>query len=113
MVARLGSETEQARTGTSNSDNKSICLPVLSELADEALLSNPVSFRHYVKRCAAKYSEILPFQIAAGFWFHDFVASSKLSLRMRRIQLLETREVYQLRPDGCTEWLKEYSNSTY
>lgn len=69
----------------SNVGNKSICLPVPSVAVYEALISNPVAFRWHVKLCAAKYPEILPSQIADGFWFHDFVTSSKLSLRMRRI----------------------------
>jgi len=85
--------------GVSNVGNKSICLPVSSVAVYEALISNPVAFRCHVKLCAAKYPEIFPSQIAAGFWFHDFVTSSKLNLRMRRIRLLETAEVYQLRPE--------------
>lgn len=84
--------------GVSNFGNKSICLPVPTVAADEALISNPVAFRCHVKLWAAKYPEIFPSQIGAGFWFHGFV-TRKLSLRMRQIRLLETAEVYQLRPE--------------
>ncbi len=57
--------------GVSKVGNKSICLPVPSVAVYEALISNPVAFRCHVKLCAAKYPEIFPSQIAAGFWFHD------------------------------------------
>ena len=79
--------------------NKSICLPVLSETIYETLVSNAPAFRRYLELWAKKHPEIFPPEMNAGFRFHDFVRSQKLDLRMRRIQLLETGEVYQLRPD--------------
>lgn len=83
----------------SNVGNKRIWLPVHSVVADEALMSNPVAFRHHAKLWVANYPEIFPPQIAAGFWLHDFGASRKLNLRMRRIRLRKTGEVSQLRPE--------------
>jgi hypothetical protein len=85
--------------GASKVGNKSICLPVLSEAAYETLISNAPAFRRYLELWVAKHPEIFPLQITAGFWFHDFVTSRKLNLRMRRIRLVETGKVYQLRPE--------------
>jgi len=85
--------------GAAKVGNKSICLPVLSEAAYETLVSNAPAFRRYLELWAALHPEIFPPQISGGFWFHDFVTSRKLNLKMRRIRLVETGEVYQLRPD--------------
>jgi len=82
-----------------NVGNKSICLPVLSEAAYQTLISEPTRFRNYLNLWLAKSPEIFPVEMASGFWFHDIVTSRKLDLRMRRIQLLKTGEVYQLRPE--------------
>ncbi len=85
--------------GAAKIGNKSIWKPVLSEAAYETLVSNAPAFRRYLELWAALHPEIFPPQISGGFWFHDFVTSRKLNLNMRRIRLVETGEVYQLRLD--------------
>ena len=47
----------------------------------------------------SQYPELFPDSMEQGFWFHDFVLSTKQQLRTRRIKLKENGEVYQLRPD--------------
>jgi len=85
--------------GAARTGNKSICLPVVSETAYEKLISNPSVFRRYLQLWIAKSPEIFPPQMADGFRFHDFITSRKLNLRMRRIELVATGQVYQLRPE--------------
>jgi len=85
--------------GAARMGNKSICLPVLSEAVYETLISDPPAFRRYLQLWIAKYPEIFPSQMADGFRFHDIITSRKLSLRMRRIELVTTGQVYQLRPE--------------
>lgn len=88
-----------------NIGNKSICLPVLSEAAYKTLISNPTRFRNYLNLWLAKHPEIFPAEMVTGFWFHDIITSRKLNLKMRRIQLLETGEVYQLRPEFAMPYM--------
>jgi len=88
-----------------NVGNKSICLPVLSEATYKTLISEPTRFRNYLNLWLAKSPEIFPVEMATGFWFHDIVTSRKLDLRMRRIQLLKTGEVYQLRPEFAMPYM--------
>ena len=85
--------------------NKSICLPVVSETAYEKLISDPSTFRRYLHLLIAKFPEIFPQQITDGFRFHDFIMSRKLNLRMRRIELLATGQVYQLRPEFAMPYM--------
>lgn len=77
----------------------------LSETSYGTLISDPIAFRHYLELWSAKHPEIFPPEITSGFWFHGFVTSRKLNLRMRRIQLLETGEVYQLRPEFAMPYM--------
>jgi len=88
-----------------NVGNKSICLPVLSEATYKTLISEPTRFRNYINLWLAKSPEIFPVEMATGFWFHDIVTSRKLDLRMRRIQLLKTGEVYHLRPEFAMPYM--------
>ena len=85
--------------GAARMGNKSICLPVVSETAYEKLISDPSIFRRYLQMWIAKSPEIFPQQITDGFRFHDLIMSRKLNLRMRRIELVATGQVYQLRPE--------------
>ena len=91
--------------GTDRMGNKSICLPVVSETAYEKLISEPSTFRRYLQLWIAKFPEIFPQQITDGFRFHDFIMSRKLNLRMRRIELVATGQVYQLRPEFAMPYM--------
>ncbi|WP_019503937.1 hypothetical protein [Pleurocapsa sp. PCC 7319] len=79
--------------------DKSICLPVSSEEQYQQLIANNHNYRAYLLQLYAKYPEIFPREMEAGFSFHDWVVSSKQELSMRRIKLKANQQVYQLRPD--------------
>jgi len=91
--------------GAARMGNKSICLPVLSETVYETLISDPSAFRRYLQLWIAKYPEIFPPQITDGFRFHDIITSRKLNLKMRRIELVATGQVYQLRPEFAMPYM--------
>jgi len=91
--------------GVARMGNKSICLPVVSETAYEKLISDPSTFRRYLQLWIAKFPEIFPQEITDGFRFHDFIMSRKLNLRMRRIELVATGQVYQLRPEFAMPYM--------
>lgn len=84
----------------------------LSETSYGTLISDPIAFRHYLELWSAKHPEIFPPEITSGFWFHGFVTSRKLNLRMRRIQLLETGKCTSCdRNSRCPTWLVEQMKS--
>ena len=79
--------------------DKSICLPVTSEKQYRQIIKDANAFRQYIAQTCNKHPEIFPTELEQGFWFHDFVFSTKQQLPLRRIKLKENSEVYQLRPD--------------
>ncbi len=85
--------------GDSVRGDKSICLPVTSEKQYRQIIKDANAFRQYIAQTCNKHPEIFPTELEQGFWFHDFVFSTKQQLPLRRIKLKENSEVYQLRPD--------------
>ncbi len=79
--------------------DKSICLPVNSETQYRDILFNHEAILQYVIQIQSQYPELFPDSIEQGFWFHDFVLSTKQQLPTRRIKLKQNQQVYQLRPD--------------
>ncbi len=79
--------------------DKSICIPVKDEAQYQNMIEDAQACRSYLMQLWRRHPELLPSQFEKGFRFHSFVYSRKLKLRMRRIELCATQEVYQLRPD--------------
>ncbi len=79
--------------------DKTICIPVEDPVTYEHLMEDAPACRCYLMELWEKHPELFPAQFDRGFHFHSFVNSRKLDLRMRRIELCATRQVYQLRPD--------------
>ncbi len=79
--------------------DKTICIPVETEAQYESLMENADACRSHLLQLWRRHPELLPAHFEQGFRFHSFVYSRKLKLRMRRIELHATKEVYQLRPD--------------
>ncbi len=85
--------------GDSIRGDKSICLPVENEKQYRDIIFDAEAFRQYVLDKWQKHPELFPDSLEPGFWFHDFVVSTKQQLPIRRIKLKENQQVYQLRPD--------------
>lgn len=77
---------------------KSICLPFESEAHYEACLDQPKMYRDDLQILIAKYPELFPPQISHGFNWHDSYYSTKQQVRLRRMKLTATGEVYSVRP---------------
>ena len=81
-----------------SSGRKTICLPITSELYS-AIVEDLEAFRQYLDEEIAQHPELFPVAIAGGYRFYGMRYSQKQQLRLRRIQLQGSLEVYQLRPD--------------
>ena len=79
--------------------DKTICIPVENEAQHQSMVEDADICRSYLMQLWRRHPELLPARFEEGFRFHSFVYSSKLKLRMRRIELCATQQVYQLRPD--------------
>ena len=78
---------------------KTICLPIASPEQYKAMVADLDRFRGYLDEVIELHPELFPPQINAGYRFYGTTDSAKQQLKLRRIQLLNTAEVYQLRPD--------------
>lgn len=95
----MGSSSSANKTPTRRRRKaKSICLPFESETHYQTCMADPAICRSYIMECYATHPELFPHALDGGFVFHAFVRSKKQGLLMRRIQLKNNREVYQLRP---------------
>ena len=83
----------------STAGSKTICVPAPSEADYQKLIQHGPSFRSFLDAAIAKHPELFPSAIAHGYWLHDSVRSKKLNLTTRRIKLVTTQAIYQVRPD--------------
>ncbi len=79
--------------------SKSICLPTSSEAEYSEAVSHPQRFRSFIDQLIERYPALFPSEIDRGYWLHDIVRSKKQQLSMRRIKVVATGDVYQVRPD--------------
>ena len=84
---------------------KTICIPVASEAEYQQLMKTGSTFRSYLDTLIAKHPELFPAGISGGYWLHDTLHSKKLALTMRRIKLVTTQAVYQVRPDFALPYM--------
>jgi hypothetical protein len=86
--------------------HKHICLPFESEAHYRACVEHLTQYREYLMKLLALHPEIFPQAMAAGFSFHDTYHSRKQpGLRLRRIKLTHTSEVFTLRPSFAMPYL--------
>jgi hypothetical protein len=83
----------------SSAGQKTICVPVTSEAAYRKLIRNGNTFRSFLDQHIADHPELFPGEISQGYWLHDLLRSKKLNLTIRRIQIVSSKSVYQVRPD--------------
>src|SRR5256885_14677602 len=88
----------------SNRRYKSICLPCESEAEYEARVDDPQQFRQWVEQMSVQHPELLPAAMRSGFTLHDSYRSVKQGLRLRRIKLRATGEVFLV----CPSWILPY-----
>jgi hypothetical protein len=83
----------------SSRGRKTICLPIDSPEQYQTIVEDLEEFRSYLDECIKSCPELLPPEIVLGYRFYGTNYSKKQDLKIRRIQLLSSAEVYQIRPD--------------
>ncbi|HXH13347.1 MAG TPA: hypothetical protein VNP04_26665, partial [Alphaproteobacteria bacterium] len=78
--------------------HKSICLGFESEAHYRQVVEDPMMFRQFLQASVASYPELFPREMAGGFQLHGSYASTKQELRVRRIKLKASGQVFQIRP---------------
>ena len=77
---------------------KTICVPMFDEQEYQVIVENQQLFRQYLDEMREKHPEIFPSGMEKGYSLYGLIKSSKLGLRIRRIQLKATKQIYQVRP---------------
>jgi hypothetical protein len=85
--------------------DKTICLPIPSELDYNSWIENTKAGCVYLDNLIAVHPELFPVGIEEGYCFHGFVESGKLHLSTRRIRLKCNGQAYQLRPDSVMPYM--------
>ena len=78
--------------------DKTICLDFESEAHYGELLEDRARFRQHLGQALAQHPELFPPEMASGYHLHGFTPLGKLDLRLRRIKVLATGDVFQIRP---------------
>ncbi len=76
----------------------SLCLPFENEAHYQTCVEDLKVYRQHIDRLRVAHSELFPQAIGAGYTFHSQYYSVKQSLRLRRIKLKATGQVYGIRP---------------
>ncbi len=89
--------------------SKTICIPFEPEFYSE-LVKNEVGFRLYIEEQCALHPELFPAEMGPGFQLHDIrPASKKLGIRLRRIKIKATDEVYSLCPSFVMPYMSAFT----
>ncbi len=64
----------------------------------QEIVDNPEQFRQYLDEMRVEHPEIFPKAIEGGYSLDGIIKSKKLGIKIRRIQLLSTKQIYQVRP---------------
>lgn len=95
----------------SSAGHKTICVPVPSESDYRKVICNGRMFRSFLDQRIAAHPELFPAGIAKGYWLHDAIHSKKLNVTTRRIKLVSTQAVYQVRPDFVLPYMVGLSDT--
>ena len=89
--------------------SKTICIPCEPKRYGE-LVKDDKRFRRYVDALYARHPELFPAAMSAGYRWHDIRAASvKLGLRLRRIKLVATGDVYSVCPSFVMPYMVGYT----
>jgi hypothetical protein len=96
---------------SSNRRGKTICVPCQSEADYGRRVDDPPQFRQWLEQLSAQYPELFPAALRSGFTLHDSYWSVKQRLRLRRIKLKATGEVFLVRPSWVLPYLVAKTNA--
>lgn len=87
--------------------SKQICIPCSEEKYNE-ILGDKSAFKKYLDEIFEQHPEIFPFRTDEGFSLNGFQRTSdKLGIRMRRIIINATGEVFNIRPSFVLPYMTE------
>ena len=78
--------------------SKSICVPFASEVHYQECMNDTAQYRTYLRQVSKQHPELFPQALGQGYTFHDCYRSRKQEVKLRRIKLTSTAEVFTLRP---------------
>ena len=87
---------------------KTICIPFERESYPE-VVSDQARFRRVVDEASARHPELFPRAMGEGYKLHDTQVSAKLDVRVRRIKLKATGEVYGICPSFVMPYMVGYT----
>jgi hypothetical protein len=90
-------ETSQA-SSRAKPGQKYIYLAFANASEYARLIEQPTAYRHYIIAAVKKHPELFPEGMAEGFRFHDSYHSKKQQIRLRRIKVKSSGEVFTLHP---------------
>lgn len=97
---------EQIESKQPTCTRKSICVAFGSESEYQEVVADGVKYRVYLEQEVSRHPELFPQGMPAGFTLHDMRESSKQAgLRLRRIKINESNEVYTVRPSFVMPYL--------
>jgi hypothetical protein len=77
---------------------KHICVPFASEAQYQECMNDVAQYRTYLTQVSRQHPEVFPHALGQGYTFHDCYRSRKQGVKLRRIKLTSTAEVFTLRP---------------
>jgi hypothetical protein len=78
--------------------SKSICVPFASEVHYQECMNDTAQYRTYLRQVSKQHPELFPQALGQGYTFHECYRSRKQEVKLRRIKLTSTAEVFTLRP---------------
>ncbi len=78
--------------------SKTICVPMFDEQEYQVIVDSPERFRQYIDEMREEHPEIFPLDMDKGYSLYGVIKSTKLGIKIRRIILKATKQIYQVRP---------------
>jgi len=88
---------------------KTICIPI-DEKGYAEIIEDPALFRKTLNALLNEHPELFPADMPQGYELHDFLPPSvKLGIRMRRIKISVTGDVFMIRPCFVMPYMTGYT----
>jgi len=86
---------------------KTICIPC-SEQQHNKIVADKDAFKSYIDESYTAHPELFPLDMAGGYELFGFqITSTKLGIKLRRIRLRDTKDVYTVRPSFVMPYMTE------
>lgn len=86
-----------------------ICLPIDKDHYQQ-IIDSPVEFRRWVDQSFEQHGELFPEGFAQGYLFKDDRISTKLGVRLRRVECKATAEAFTIRPSFVLPYMTGFTD---